>query len=161
MKDSSQADNWYREVADTWTSEQRKSWYSAVASAYNRTRPRYPKTMISRAVSLAQLPEEASILEIGCGPGNATEAFGELGFQMVCLEPSESACQLARQNSAQYANVEIKNTSFYSFPLATPGNAQPRLCLQVPGAIAAGFNTCRFCTQGQVKQRYFEHSPEC
>jgi len=117
MKDSSRVEKWYREVADSWTSEQRKNWYSAVASAYNRTRPRYPKAMISRAVSLAQLPESASILEIGCGPGNATEAFGKLGFRMVCLEPSEPACQLARQNCAQYGNVEIKNTSFEEWEL--------------------------------------------
>ena len=55
MKDFEQPKNWYSEVADTYSSEQRKNWYSEVANAYNKTRPRYPKELICRAVELAQL----------------------------------------------------------------------------------------------------------
>ncbi len=121
MKDSEQTKNWFRElfreIVDTYTIEQRKAWYSQVADAYNRTRPRYPQEVISRAVELAQLSSDAIILEVGCGPGTATTAFAELGFSMVCLEPSEEACQLAHQNCAQYPNVEIKNTTFEEWEL--------------------------------------------
>jgi SAM-dependent methyltransferase len=60
--------------------EQQKSWYSAVADAYNRVRPRYPKELIGRVVELAQLQNDAIILEVGCGPGTATAAFAQLGF---------------------------------------------------------------------------------
>ncbi|MBW4562776.1 MAG: class I SAM-dependent methyltransferase [Mojavia pulchra JT2-VF2] len=117
MKDSKQSKNWYSQVADTYTLEQRKNWYSEVANAYNRLRPRYPQKLIGRAVELAQLPADAIILEVGCGPGIATTAFAELGFSMICLEPSQEACQLARNNCAQYANVEIKNTLFEEWEL--------------------------------------------
>ncbi|WP_017318536.1 class I SAM-dependent methyltransferase [Mastigocladopsis repens] len=99
--------------------EQRKNWYSEVANAYNKVRPRYPQELICRAVELAQLPKDAIILEVGCGPGTATTSFAQLGFSMVCLEPSQEACQLARQNCAPYPNVEIRNTTFEEWELET------------------------------------------
>ncbi|WP_026735464.1 class I SAM-dependent methyltransferase [Fischerella sp. PCC 9605] len=114
MKDSEQSENRYR---DEYTSEQRKNWYSNAADAYNRTRPRYPKEIIDRVVELAQVPSDANILELGCGPGIATMAFANLGFSIVCLEPSQEACQLARQNCASYPNVEIVNTTFEEWEL--------------------------------------------
>ncbi len=96
---------------------QRKNWYSEVADAYNKVRPRYPHKLINHAVQLSQLPPNAIILEIGCGPGTATTAFAQLGFSMICLEPSQEACQLARQNCATYPNVEIINTTFEEWQL--------------------------------------------
>lgn len=117
MKNSEQRKDWFSEVADTNTSDQRKNWYSKAADAYNRARPRYPKELISRVVELAQLPSKAAILEIGCGPGIATVEFAQLGFSMVCLEPSQELCQLARLNCAQYPDVEIRNTLFEEWDL--------------------------------------------
>jgi hypothetical protein len=38
---------------------------------------------------------------------------------MVCLEPSQEACQLARQNCASYPSVEIANTTFEEWQLET------------------------------------------
>ncbi len=117
MKDSEQRKSWYSEVADAYTSQQRKSWYSEVADAYNRVRPRYPSQLIGRVVELAQLPSGSAILEIGCGPGIATVEFAQLGFSMVCLEPSQDAYQLARLNCALYPDVEITNTTFEEWEL--------------------------------------------
>src|SRR5919202_4164359 len=97
--------------------EQRKSLYSSVADAYNKARPPYPQELISRVLELTQLPSGANILEIGCGPGTATTAFAELGFSMICLEPSQEACLLARQNCAAHPDVEIVNTTFEEWDL--------------------------------------------
>ena len=99
--------------------EEKKTWYSSVAEAYDKTRPRYPETLIDRAVKLARLPSAATILELGCGPGTATPAFAQLGFSMVCLEPSYEACQLARKNCSPYPTVEIINTTFEEWELET------------------------------------------
>jgi len=117
MKNLEQRKSWYAEVAINYTSQQRKNWYNDVADAYNRTRPRYPQQLVSRVVELAQLPQNAAILEVGCGPGTATTAFAQLGFSMVCLEPSQNSSQLAQQNCSPYPNVEIINTSFEEWPL--------------------------------------------
>jgi methylase of polypeptide subunit release factors len=116
-QDSQQSQSWYSQVASTHTPEQRKNWYGEVAEAYNRVRPRYPQKLIARAVEVAQLPVDASILELGSGPGIATTAFAELGFSIVCLEPSLEACQVLQKNCSTYPQVEIRNTTFEDWEL--------------------------------------------
>ncbi|MGD2180858.1 class I SAM-dependent methyltransferase [Lusitaniella coriacea] len=115
MKDSEQTQSGYGKMAEIYRSAPRKTWYSSVADAYNRARPRYPEEFVRRATS--QLPSDAILLEIGCGPGTATTAFANFGFEMVCLEPSPEACQLARENCQPYPNVEIQNTTFEDWEL--------------------------------------------
>jgi protein-L-isoaspartate O-methyltransferase len=99
--------------------EQKKVWYSTAAEAYNKTRPHYPQQLINRVIELTQLPPNAKILEIGCGPGIATVVFAQLGFSVVCIEPNQEFCQIARQNCAAYPNVEIINTSFEEWQVET------------------------------------------
>lgn len=102
-------------MQEIYTSAPRATWYSSVADAYNRARPRYPEALVRRATS--HLPPDAILLEIGCGPGIATTAFANFGYTMVCLEPSPEACQLARENCQPYPNVEIQNTTFEDWEL--------------------------------------------
>lgn len=97
--------------------EEKKTWYSAVADAYNQTRPPYPAELINRAVKLAGLPPGANLLEIGCGPGTATTAFASKALSLVCLEPCWESYQLGRQNCRPYPNVEILNTTFEEWEL--------------------------------------------
>ena len=92
--------------------EQKSTWYSPVSSIYYRARPPYPSEQIAQAVSLAKLSSESSVLEIGCGPGNATVAFAKLGFSMTCLDPNQQFCELVAANCAGYAGVKVVNTTF-------------------------------------------------
>ncbi|MGD1913736.1 MAG: class I SAM-dependent methyltransferase [Rivularia sp. (in: cyanobacteria)] len=119
MKNLEQVQNIYKSYREDYSLEQRKNWYSKVADAYDRTRPRYPQQLIRRSLELAKLGEHAKILEIGCGPGTATTEFAKLGFSMVCLEPSQESCNLARQNCANFSDVEIINTTFEEWELQT------------------------------------------
>jgi SAM-dependent methyltransferase len=97
--------------------EQRRNWYSPVADLYYNARPRYPQELIDRAVILAQLSTDSSMIEIGCGPGNATTALARFGVAMTCIEPNQDFYHLARQNCAAYPNVTIHNTSFEEWEL--------------------------------------------
>jgi SAM-dependent methyltransferase len=112
MKESEQIKIW-----ESQDLSQKKQWYSPVADAYNKVRPRYPENLIHRVLELTQLPAKATILELGCGPGNATLAFAKFGFSLICLEPSKAACLFAQTNCAQYPNVEIQNTTFEEYSL--------------------------------------------
>ncbi|MEO0853084.1 MAG: class I SAM-dependent methyltransferase, partial [Cyanobacteria bacterium J06648_11] len=94
------------------TLTEKRSWYSRVAAAYDRARPRYPDRLIARAVEVAELETGANLLEIGCGPGIATLPFARLGFAMTCLEPSAAACDIARKRCQAFPNVAIANTTF-------------------------------------------------
>ncbi|HHP7231050.1 MAG TPA: class I SAM-dependent methyltransferase [Xenococcaceae cyanobacterium] len=96
---------------------QRKNWYSAVAENYNKARPLYPQELINRVVELTQLLSDSTILEIGCGSGQATRGFAALGLSMTCLEPSFAASQLAKQNCVAYPKVKINNTSLEEWEL--------------------------------------------
>lgn len=117
MKKVEEVQNWYKKFAGNFSLQQRKDWYSDVADEYEQARPSYPQELINRAVEIAQLPQNAVILELGCGPGKATTAFAEKGFSMICLEPSQQACAIAKRNCATYPNVEIINTSLEEYLL--------------------------------------------
>ncbi|MGF1481509.1 MAG: class I SAM-dependent methyltransferase [Cyanophyceae cyanobacterium] len=123
MADLEPQEAWFNQFATAYSLEERKRWYSRVADTYNRVRPRYPRRLIEQIIAMAQLPRQAHLLEIGCGPGTATQTFAELGFSLVCLEPSPEACQLAQQNCRDYATVEIINTTFEEWRLETKFDA--------------------------------------
>lgn len=97
---------------------EKKSWYSTVAQAYDRTRPRYPEALLQQVWGLAQLPPQARILELGCGPGIATTAFAAQGFSMVALEPSPEAVAIAQHNCQSYPDVKIINSTFEEYAIA-------------------------------------------
>ena len=113
MPDPTSKNNWYQD----FNLEQKSNWYSQVADAYDKTRPRYPQKLVNRALEIAQLFAHARILEIGCGTGTATTAFAELGFSMVCVEPNSEACQIACRNCDRYGTAKIINTTFEEWEL--------------------------------------------
>ncbi|HEY9771998.1 MAG TPA: methyltransferase domain-containing protein [Coleofasciculaceae cyanobacterium] len=96
----------------------RSSWYSSVADAYDRTRPRYPAKILARMQETAQLQPGKTVLEIGAGPGVASIELAKSGAKIVCLEPSSSACELARLKCAAYPNVEFIATTFEEWDIA-------------------------------------------
>lgn len=113
--------DWNAEVSSPLESIYRcadkSSWYSNVASAYDRTRPRYPAKILARMQEIARLQPGKAILEIGAGPGIASIELAKLGAETVCLEPSLPACEIARRKCATYSNVELVNTTFEKYEL--------------------------------------------
>lgn len=90
----------------------KSSWYDGVAAAYDRVRPRYPASILAQMQEIVQLQPNRSILEIGAGPGIASLELAKLGAEMVCLEPSKSACQIARNKCVEYPQVQFIETTF-------------------------------------------------
>jgi len=73
--------------------------------SYDAVRPDYPKLIIDRIVDFADLPSDAKVFEIGCGPGKATLAFAQRGYKITALDISENLLNLAKQKTAQYPQV--------------------------------------------------------
>ncbi|MEL6491530.1 MAG: class I SAM-dependent methyltransferase [Cyanobacteria bacterium J06621_3] len=115
--DESQWDSWYKDFDENYSPQKRRQWYSAAAEAYQWARPRYPEALVAKVIRQAELNAGDSVLEIGCGPGIATQAFAQQGLNMQCVEPSPAACELARQACAPFAQVTVSNTTFEEFPL--------------------------------------------
>lgn len=95
----------------------KSSWYDLVASAYDRTRPRYPAAILSRMQSIADLQPSKSVLEIGAGVGIATVELARLGAKIICVEPSQAACAITRAKCATYGNVEVMTSTFEDWQL--------------------------------------------
>ena len=88
------------------------SWYSDVAPAYDRTRPRYPQKLLVKMIEIAKIHPSKKVLEIGSGPGIASIEFAKLGVELLGIEPSLSACQIARRKCANYSQVQFVNSTF-------------------------------------------------
>ena len=102
----------------------RSRWYDSVAEAYDRTRPRYPAKILSLMQEKARLQPHKSVLEVGAGPGIASLELAKFGADLVCIEPSLSACELARRKCAAYSNVEFVNSTFEAWSGDPSGYAE-------------------------------------
>ncbi|WP_121967583.1 class I SAM-dependent methyltransferase [Leptolyngbya sp. BC1307] len=108
---------WYAAFDETHSPEERQQWYSQAAQAYRWARPRYPEAIIEQVIARAGLNAQSTLLEIGCGPGIATADFAKKGLTITGIEPSATACALARQACKAYPSVSIHNSTFENYPL--------------------------------------------
>jgi SAM-dependent methyltransferase len=86
--------------------------FEEVAELYDEVRPGYPEELVEDVVSLARIPTDGRILEIGCGPGNATVAFARRGYRIVGIELGSRLAAHAVRNCQAYPKVQIVNASF-------------------------------------------------
>lgn len=108
---------WYQQFDETHGPAERKNWYSDSSTAYRWARPRYPQSLIDRVFEQAHLNAQSSLLEIGCGPGIATESLAAKGLSIIGIEPSAAACNLARKSCQNNEKVTIINSTFEQYDL--------------------------------------------
>jgi len=73
-----------------------------VAALHDEIRPDYPNAVFDDVVAIANLEPGVSILEIGCGTGQATQRFLSRGFRVVAIEPGSELMRVARKNVADF-----------------------------------------------------------
>lgn len=88
-----------------------------IHSDYDKYRPKYPAELIQRACKLANLSDDADLLEIGAGPATATVSFAKRGYHITSIEPNENLYQMAVKKCHSFQNVEFINTTFEEWPL--------------------------------------------
>ena|SRR5699024_2842692 len=88
-----------------------------IHSDYDKFRPKYPVELIERACKLANLPDEADLLEIGAGPATATVSFAKRGYHITSIEPNEDLYEMAEKKCRSFPNVEFANTTFEEWSL--------------------------------------------
>jgi 16S rRNA A1518/A1519 N6-dimethyltransferase RsmA/KsgA/DIM1 with predicted DNA glycosylase/AP lyase activity len=91
--------------------------FESVADIYDEVRTEYPEELIEDIVSLSGLPPDGRILEIGCGPGNATVSFARLGHRILGIELGERLSALAVEKCRAYPGVKILNLAFEDWEL--------------------------------------------
>lgn len=96
----------------------RRITFEEVADLYDEVRPDYPKELIEDVLALSGIPADGRILEIGCGPGNATLPFARRGYTILAIELGARLAALAAGRCRAHPGVEIRNTAFEDWELA-------------------------------------------
>jgi len=86
--------------------------FNEVPELYDRVRPTYPDDLLTDLVAITSMDERSSVLEVGCGTGQATRSLAGLGCAVTAVEPGESMARFARQRLATFSNVEVETSSF-------------------------------------------------
>jgi SAM-dependent methyltransferase len=75
-------------------------------------RPGYPDELFADLAGITCIDEGSSVLEVGCGTGQATRSLAALGCSLTAVEVGEGMAALARRRLGSYRNVEIETSSF-------------------------------------------------
>lgn len=92
--------------------QRRGATFDRVAALYDETRPGYPEGLIDAVAALGGPAATARILEVGCGPGNATLPLARRGYEILALEPGAALAALARRHCAAFERVRIEQLRF-------------------------------------------------
>jgi SAM-dependent methyltransferase len=86
--------------------------FNEVPELYDRVRPGYPDELFADLVAVTGLDEGSSVLEVGCGTGQATRSLAALGCSVTAVEPGAGMATLARQRLASFRNVDVERSTF-------------------------------------------------
>src|SRR4051794_31381025 len=95
------------------TNRHRALAFGSVADLYDRYRPSYPGELIDDVLAAAACPAEAAtVVDVGCGTGKATELFAARGARVAGVEPDSNMAEAARRRCSQYPSVNIVVSPF-------------------------------------------------
>ena len=63
---------------------------------------------------LKYLPENAHILDAGCGSGRDAKKFEDLGYEVTAIDGSKKMCELA----SKYSGIDVKHMQFQEIEFA-------------------------------------------
>jgi SAM-dependent methyltransferase len=86
--------------------------FNEVPELYDRVRPGYPDELFTDLVAITGIDENSSVLEVGCGTGQATRSLAALGCAVTAVEPGAALAALARQRIAAFRNVDVETSTF-------------------------------------------------
>jgi SAM-dependent methyltransferase len=86
--------------------------FNEVPDLYDRVRPTYPDNLFADLVAITGLNDQSSVLEVGCGTGQATRSLATLGSPVIAVEPGSGMVALARQRLAGLHNVTVEESTF-------------------------------------------------
>ncbi|WP_341715656.1 methyltransferase domain-containing protein [Micromonospora sp. FIMYZ51] len=86
--------------------------FNEVPQLYDRVRPGYPDELFADLAAITGLDERSSVLEVGCGTGQATGSLAALGYPVTAVEPGAAMAALARQRLAGHRDVRVEESTF-------------------------------------------------
>jgi SAM-dependent methyltransferase len=86
--------------------------FNEVPELYDRVRPGYPDELFADLVAITGMDGRSSVLEVGCGTGQATRSLAALGCSVTAIEPGAAMSALARQRLSTFCNVNVETSRF-------------------------------------------------
>ncbi|MEU4085835.1 class I SAM-dependent methyltransferase [Streptomyces aureus] len=86
--------------------------FNEVPELYDRVRPGYLDELVADLRAVTGLDEASSVLEVGCGTGQATRSLAALGCQVTAVEPGPDLAALARRRLAPFPDVDVETSTF-------------------------------------------------
>ncbi len=86
--------------------------FDSVAALYDSARPSYPEAVFDLVSDLGGFASGASLIEVGCGTGQATAVLARRGYRVTCVELGRELAHLAERNLAGWPDVEVVNANF-------------------------------------------------
>jgi SAM-dependent methyltransferase len=86
--------------------------FNDVPELYDRVRPGYPDELFADLVAITGIDDTSSVLEVGCGTGQATRSLAALGFSLTALERGAELSELARQRLTTLGNLAVETSTF-------------------------------------------------
>lgn len=94
---------------------QLRTTFDSAADLYQQARPDYPDALYDALMAAAGLRAGDRLLEIGCATGKATLPLARRGFRITCVELGPALASAARQNLADFPEVEVIESAFETF----------------------------------------------
>jgi SAM-dependent methyltransferase len=89
-----------------------RATFNRIAEVYRRVRPGYPEALFDDLAELAGLAEGSRVLEIGCGPGQASVPLAGRGYALLAVELGPRMAELARERLAPYPSASVVVADF-------------------------------------------------
>ncbi len=86
--------------------------FNEVPELYDRVRPTYPDELFADLIAITGVDETSSVLEVGCGTGQATRSLAKLGFAVTAVEAGVDMADLARQRLVSFPKVGVETSTF-------------------------------------------------
>ena len=86
--------------------------FDEVPELYDRVRPTYPAELFADLAAVTGLDERSSVIEVGCGTGQATRSLATLGCHVTAVERGPDLATLARRRLSSHPDVEIETSPF-------------------------------------------------
>lgn len=96
------------------------SVFKSIIADYEAARPGYPDALFRDILAYSNLTRPRDILEIGAGPGQASDYFTREGFQLTALEISQEQVDYLENKYADHPNFRAVSSRFEDFS-ATDG----------------------------------------
>jgi protein-L-isoaspartate O-methyltransferase len=89
--------------------------FDVFAKNYHSVRPGYSTQLYADIKELCGLDSASRLLEVGAGSGIATMELAKFGGKIVAIEPGSHLAAIAKEQTKEYTNVEVREETFEDF----------------------------------------------